>query len=170
MLLEHRVITRETRKAPTRVVWGSVAASAASLLMGTLTFAHLVPGNIGEGILWMIVGAGAYLYFLGWQYPLRYSLTDIHLRVARGFLNYRWVPLDRIDLICRISRDDELTYSGLTALADEGEPVIINPHRPPELRVAFTPSLEFLRTLFWATNRSGFDPLPPTSDSIDGQN
>jgi len=164
MLLEHHVITQERRKAPARVVWGSLAAFGIPLVMGILTFARLLPGSVGEGGLWLVVATGAGLYFLGWQVPLQYLLTDTHLRVSRGLLNGRWVPLDQINLICRASREDEGTYAGFTALSDDGEPVIINPDLPPELRIAFTPSSKFLKTLFWATNRRDFDPWPQTSE------
>ncbi len=160
MLLEHRVITQESPKVPRRLKYAGIAGFVVPLLVGTLTFAHLLPGSIGEGVLWLVVAAGAGLYIVGWRLPLKYLLTDTHLRVARGLFNARWVPLDQIDLICQTSRDDELTYSGFTALVDDREPVIINPDQVPEFRVVFTPSEEFLQTLLWATNRTGFDPLP----------
>lgn len=167
MLLEHRVITQESPSVPRQLVYGAVAGFALPILLGILTFAHLLPGSMGEGVLWLTAAAGVGLYVVGWRLPLKYLLTDTHLRVARGLFNGRWVPLDQIDLICQTSRNDELIYSGFTALAGDGEPVIINPHQSPEFRIAFTPGDEFLRTLFWATNRSGFDPLPARSGPVD---
>ncbi len=164
MLLEHRIIIEERPSSPRRLVWGAIAAFGIPLLMGILPCARRRPGRVGEAGVWAMVATGGGLYFLGWRLPLRYLLTDTHLRVSRGLLNGRWVPLDQINLICRASREDEGTYAGFTALSDDGEPVIINPDLPPELRIAFTPSSKFLKTLFWATNRRDFDPWPQPSE------
>ena len=80
--------------------------------------------------------------------------------IRSGYLNQRRVPVDQIQTICQTSRDGELVYSGFHVVAGPGQPVIINPHRLPQFRVAFTPSRQFIDSLFWATNRKGFDPLP----------
>ncbi len=161
MLMEHRVITQETPPAPHQVVRMAIAAIAVPLLLSILTGVGVVPGSVGEVVLWMVITAGAGLYFFGWRIPLRYLLTDTHIQVRQGLFNSRWIPLDQIDLICQAPDDDEWLYSGFAALGDEGMAVIINPHQSPQFRVVFTPSDEFVKTLLWATSRSGLDPWPP---------
>ena len=160
MLTEHCVITQETVRAPRRVVRGAVAAVALPLLIAILTWVGLVPGSTGETVLWLVIAGGAGVYFWGWRIPLRYLVTDTHVQVRQGLLNTRWVPLDQIDLICRAPDDDDWLYSGFAALGDEEMAVIINPQEPPQFRVVFTPSDEFVETLLWATNRTALDPWP----------
>ncbi len=159
MLLEHYVVAREG-PPNTAMVRIMAIAVAVPLALGVLVLAGVLPGGIGQGTLWLALAAMVAVYFVGWRVPVRYVLTDTHLRVMSGLVNVRWVPFDQIQVICRTSRDDELIYSGFHALAGPAEPVIINPHRPRQFRVAFTPSEQFIKSLFWATSRTAFDPMP----------
>ena len=160
MLMEHRVITQETPPAPHQVVRMAIAVIAVPLLLSILTGVGVVPGSVGEVVLWLVITACVGLYFFGWRIPLRYLLTDTHIQVRQGPFNSRWIPLDQIDLICQAPDDDEWLYSGFAALGDEEMAVIINPQEPPQFRVVFTPSDEFVETLLWATNRTALDPWP----------
>jgi len=159
MLLEHYIIAQEN--APTRLLWRvMIVAVAVPLAGGLLVLSNLLPGTMGQGTLWLVVAAAAAFYFLGWRLPVQYVLTDTHLLVRRGFVKRIGVPLDQIQLICEASRDDELVYSGFTALGEAGQPIIINPHRPPRFRVALTPTEGLVEELFWLIGRTEFDPMP----------
>ncbi len=159
MLLEYYIIAQEN--APTPVLLRiMIAVVAVPLAGGLLVLSNLLPGTMGQGILWLVVAAAAALYFLGWRLPVQYVLTDTHLLVKRGFAKRIGVPLDQIQVICEALRGDELVYSGFTALGEKGQPIIINPHRPPRFRVALTPTEGLVEELFWLIRRTEFDPMP----------
>lgn len=160
MVLEQYIIAQE--RVPNRtLVRVTVVAVAVPVLLGVLILVGVVPVTAGPGVLCLVVAAAVAFYFLGWSIPVQHVLTDTHLLVRGGFLNQRRIPVDQIQTICQASRDDELVYSGFHVLGEQGQPVIINPHRPPQFRVAFTPSRQFIDSLFWATSRKGFDLLAP---------
>lgn len=142
---------------------------AVPLLVGILVLATVLPGAVGQVVLWLLVAVGMALYFVGWRLPLQYLLTNTHLCIRRGLISQRWVPLDQIQVISRVSRDDEIVYAGFCALGDQEQPVIINPHRPPQFRVAFTPSEQFLDSLFWATGREEFDQWPVQAPPVSAE-
>ena len=159
MLMDQYIIAHET--VPNRTLLRAmVVAVMVPMVIGVSILAGMLPGSVGPGVVWLLVSAAVACYFLGWSIPVQYVLTDTHLLIRRGYLNQRRVPVDQIQTICRTSRDGELVYSGFHVVAGSGQPVIINPHRPPQFRVAFAPSAQFIDRLFWATNRKVFDPLP----------
>ncbi len=137
-----------------------IIAGSVPLVVGIVVVAGVVPGTIGQGTLSLLLAGAVVFYFLGWRMPIRYVLTDTHLLITSGLLNRRWVPVDQIHMICQTSRDDELIYSGFRALGGQGRPVMINPHLPPQFRVTFTPSDDFIESLFWVASRQEFDPCP----------
>ena len=159
MLLEHYVVAQESVSDHSAIMILTIAGSV-PFVVSLVVLLGVVPGTVGQGTLLLLLAGAVGCYFVGWRIPIRYVLTDTHLLLTSGLLHRCWVPIDQIHIICQTSRDDELIYSGFRALGDRGQPVMINPHLPPQFRVTFTPSGDFIKSLFWVVGRQEFDLWP----------
>ena len=159
MMFNHYIVARESVPQPA-LVGLMAAAIAVPVVVGLLGLLNVLAAAEDQAVLWFAIAGLVAAYFLGWQIPVQYVLTDTHLVIGKGWFRHSWVPLDRIYLLCRISRDNELIYSGVCALGKQGEPLIINPHLAARFRVAFTPGPQFIEDLFRLINRQDFDVLP----------
>ena len=162
MFLVHTVAAHERPAADRRRLLPLVIVGAAGFACALLIALHALPGGVHSAAAAALAGLLALLAIPAWLWPLDHLLTDTHLRVSRGRLAARWVPLDQIRTVAQLPEDSEYLNHGFAALGASRPIVIVNPELGDTHWVVFTPSQEFLRTLLWQIGRSAasLDPLP----------
>ena len=162
MFLEHSVVARERPPAATPRALVTAALGGFLVALSLLILLHVIGEHRGAGLLPLLTGLALLADLFAHVWPVEYTLTDNHLRVRRGLLAGRWVPLDQIRTVAGLPEGSEYCYHGFSANGTPRPLVIVNPELGDRSWVIFTPSESFTRTLLWQIGRSAsvLDPLP----------